>query len=257
MEKYALKNNGSKRTSLWFWVSLFLLLVIIALVAFWRPWENKFGEGTRTVDAVGETTVTAVPDEFVFYPNYQFSNVNKEAGLAEAGKKSDEIVKKLKELGVADKDIKTNASGYQDGDMISPTMPNDNGSFQYTLTLTVKTTNKNLAQSVQDYLATTGPVGQVTPQANFSDTKRREIESDARNKAAKDARSKADQLAKNLGFEVDAVKSVDDSGGFDQYFPMFGTQDKAAAGESASSSFTIQPGENELKYRVRVVYFIK
>lgn len=235
-----------------------LIVVIIAMLLLWRPWEFRPGANARTVTASGQATVTAVPDEFLFMPSYEVKGANKDAALKELTAKGDEIVKKLKALGVADSKIKTDTSGYDTpiyGYEGSPTeiapIPRDTQPA-YTLTMTITVGNKELAQKVQDYLVSTTPMGAVSPQATFSDVKRKELENKAREEATKEARAKAEQSAKNLGFAIGQVKSVDDGNGFD------GSIIEPAAGDSAvTSKLSLQPGENKLVYQVTVVYYIK
>lgn len=248
MESLQQQKNRSSLTIDYRIITVVLLLVIAGMLALWRPWETK---GERTVEVTGQATVTGVPDEFVFYPTYDFKNASREAALAALTKKSEEIVAKLKELGVADNTIKTNSDGYdypvyKEGDASTPT---------YTLRLTVTLADKDKAHKVQDYLLTTTPTGSVSPQAAFSDKKRSELETQARDQATKDARAKAEQSAKNLGFSLGAVKTVNDGAGFG-VFPFRGNvaQDIATA---APESLAIQPGENELNYSVTVTYFVR
>ncbi len=227
-------------------VIVVLLVVIAGMLAVWRPW---IATGERTIDVTGTATVTAEPDEFVFYPSYEFTGADKAALLSSLGTKSSEIVAKLKDLGVADSKIKTNSSGYD-----YPVYKDSTSTPTYTLSFTVTLDNKELSQKVQDYLVTTSPSGSVSPQATFSDAKQKELESKARDEASKDARAKAEQSAKNLGFSVGAVKSVNDSGGFGTVFPMYANsaQDMAVS----SGKLTVQPGENDLNYTVTVTYFV-
>ena len=72
----------------------------------------------------------------------------------------------------------------------------------------------------------------------------------------KHAREKADQSAKDLGFGVGSVKSVDDGPGFGGIMPM-DTRTTTNSSEIAPSSPVTQPGENELQYTVTVTYFIR
>ena len=229
-------------------VCVALLVVIIGMFALWQPWNDPRAE-LRTVEVTGQATVTAEPDEFVFYPSYQFKNADKQAALAELTAKSNDIVAKLKELGVADSKLKTNSDGY---DM--PVYLEDKSTPTYTLQITVIVGTKDLAQKVQDYLITTTPSGAVTPQATFSDKKQNEVENQARDEATKDARSKAEQSAKNLGFSLGAVKTVNDAAGFGIYFPTRGFATDSVA---SAEKLTIQPGENELSYSVSVEYFVR
>lgn len=239
-------------------VSLVLLIVIGVIVALWKPWQANIKASDRTISVTGDATVTAEPDEYVFSPSYTFKNADKQAALDEMSKKSDAVVAKLKSLGVGDKKIQTNSNGYAGG--IYYPVDGSDGTQTYTLTLTITLNDKTLTQKVQDYLVTTGPTGEISPIANFSDAKTKALQSQARGNATKDARTKADQSAKNLGFKVSRVKSVDDSSGFGgpiNYAQSSGANSLLTKDAGAPSpSLSVQPGENKLSYSVTVVYYI-
>jgi len=115
-----------------------------------------------------------------------------------------------------------------------------------------------MSQKVQDYLLTTKPSGQVSPQGSFSDAKRKELEDKAREQANKDARTKAEKSAKSLGYRLGRVKSVEDGAGFGGPIMLEGR----AGGISASDGdnikmLKVQPGENDFNYTVTVVYFVR
>jgi len=222
------------------------------MLVLWRPWNDTTTDA-RTVEVTGSSTITAKPDEFVFSPSYDFKDADKDAALAQLSKKSDEIVAKLKSLGVAESKIKTDSSGYD-----YPVYYDDGQDATYTLDLTVTVSDPRLAQKVQDYLVTTAPTGSVSPNADFSDKKRNQLESQARDEATKDARAKADQMAKNLGFKVGKVKAIDDSNGFDGgIVPLTGARGMSASSAEDTSSLSVQPGENDLDYSITVTYYIK
>jgi uncharacterized protein len=225
-----------------------LLLAIVGMLALWKPW-NTTNATDRTVQVTGQATLKAEPDEYAFYPSYQFKNANKDTALSELTKKSDTIVAELKKLGVEDKYIKTNSNGYD------YTTYRDTNDTIYTLMLTITVPTKELTQKVQDYLLTTSPMGSVSPQATFSDTKRKELENTARDEATKEARAKADQSAKNLGFKVGKVKSVSDGAGFGEITP-FETRGSAPMAAD-TKQLSVQPGQNDLNYTVTVVYYVK
>ena len=229
-----------------------LLAIIVAMLLLWQPWSPRIDANARTVEVTGTAKLTAAPDEFLFYPNYEFKSSDKNAAIADLSKKSDEIVKKLKELGVPDNKIKTNANG----NTYPYHMQDDSDLPIYMLTLTITVNNKDVAQKVQDYLVTTAPTGAVTPQPQFSDAKRKELENQARDQATKEARSKAEQSAKNLGFRLGAVKSVNDGAGFGGAVPLIG-RDSTAMNAAEPSKLTIQPGENDLNYSVTVSYYLR
>jgi uncharacterized protein YggE len=234
-------------------VVVVLLVLMAAMLLVWKQGVSKT-TNDRTVQVTGEATVTAKPDEYVFYPSYEVKDADKQTALNALSQKSDDITKKLKELGVADKDIKTSSSGYD-----YPVYYGTGGTPTYTLQFTITAHDLTAAQKVQDYLVTTAPTGTVSPQAQFSDAKRKQLEEQARTAAAKDARSKADQLGKNVGFKIVKVKTITDGAGFGGGIrPLYST-DKATANstDSVAPSLTVQPGENDLNYSVTVDYYIK
>lgn len=235
------------------WVTLFLLAVIVAMLFLWKPWQDSKATD-RTIDVTGKATVSARPDEFVFYPTYDFKNSDKEAALKQLTAKSSEVVAGLKKLGVADKDIKVNSDSWS-----YPVYDLRGGSqtSTYTLRLTVTTGSDELTQKVQDYLVSTTPSGSISPQATFSEEKLKEVEAEGRDEATKDARAKAEQSASNLGFKLAKVKAVNDGSGFNDIY-LYGAEQKALdSGTSSPSSLPVQPGENELTYTVTVTYYIK
>jgi uncharacterized protein YggE len=235
-------------------VILILIAAIIAMLVIWRPWSPEPTNNDRTITVTGETTVKAEPDEFVFRPSYEFKNASKDTALSEVTKKSEEVVGKLKELGVADDKIKSDSDGYNYNYYYLST----NNQNVYSLRLTVTVDNRELAQKVQDYLVSTSPTGTVSPIANFSETKRKELEDQARDEATKDARAKAEQTGENLGFKLGKVKSVEDGNNFDQVgFYRGGAELSAAQGSKDNSSLAVQPGQNDLSYTVTVVYYVK
>lgn len=247
------KNTNKLSLSLDFrLICIVLLLVIIAMLAIWRPWSSGPTDASRTITVTGESTIKATPDEYVFSPQYEFKGADKAAALAELTAKQDEIVTTLKKLGVKDSQIKTDSSGYNYGYYYDDSARTNN----YTLMLTVTLSDKTLTQKVQDYLVGTNPTGSISPQANFSDKLRSSLENGARTAAIQAAKGKADQSAKNLGFKVGGVKSVNDgqtSGGSIVNNLMSGSN----LSTDAKTSLAVQPGQNDLNYSVTVVYYIK
>ncbi len=227
-----------------------LLLVILAMLLIWKPWSTVTNKD-RTIQVTGEATIKAAPDEFIFMPTYNFPNSDKSAALTALTAKNNELIAKLKGLGVTDTQIKTNADSWSYPIFTSST----DATPTYTLRVTLTIDKKDLAQKVQDYLVTTSPTGEITPQAEFSDSMRKKLGDRARDVASKDARAKADQSAKDLGFKVSSVKMVQDGGGFGgSIYPL---DAKSVANSADNSSLRVQPGENDLNYTVTVTYYIK
>ncbi len=250
-EEPSSRNNKKLKLSLDLRViTVVLLLAVIAMLVIWKPWSTT-ATTDRTIEVTGQATISAEPDEYVFNPAYRFTNTDQDAALADVTAKSNQVVEGLKELGVSGSQIKTNADGHD-----YYYMSREDGRTDYYLRLTVTVNDKDLAQKVQDYLVTTTPEGSVTPRYQFSEAKRNELETQARDEATKNARSKADQSAENLGFKIGEVKSVTDGAGFDGVIP-FDARAMELDSSSSSSSLQLQPGENEINYTVTVVYFLR
>ena len=232
-----------------------LLCIILVMLAIWKPWSAPSGSD-RVINVTGEATLQARPDRFVFYPSYEFKNADKNAALSEVTKKSNEVVAKLKSLGVADKDIVTNSDG-RDDYLYYPREGSEDTT--YTLRLTVTVADEKLVQEVQDYLITTTPTGGVSPQASFSKTKQKELQTKARNLAGIDARKKAEQSAKEVGFKLGKVKKVSDLNGSGTYENALraGTLLSTTDQGKPTDGMAIQPGENDLNYSIEVTYYIR
>lgn len=231
-----------------------LLLVIVGMFALWKPWQAA---KDRTITVTGDATLTATPDQFTFSPTYTFKDPDQGTALAALRKKSDDIVSHLKSLGVADKQIKTDTDSTDTAGVVPLYIVEGNNKV-YTLHLTVTLTDSTLAQKVQDYLVSTTPEGAVSPQADFSPAKHTALEASARTAAEKDARQKAQEMAKNLGFTLDGIKSVTDAPDFGLPLPLSSNSSlgSSQAMSSVAPPLTVQPGQNNLSYSVQVVYFI-
>ncbi len=224
-----------------------LLVTIVTMLLLWKPWQAC--KDNCTVKVTGEATVKAEPDEYVFAPIYQFRVRDDAKALETATKKSEEVVAALKGLSVADNKIKSNVSGFEEY------IREGEQTTAYTVSLVVTVNDKELAQKVQNYLLSTSPTGSVSPQANFSDAKRKTLEQQARDEATKDARSKAERDAENLGFRLGSVKELSDGNGFG-VMPFEGGAPQIAV-DSYGKSLGLQPGENDLHYTVNVTFFVK
>ena len=86
--------SKNKFLSLLPWALVVLLIIALGVgTALWKPWQSNIPANSRTVEVTGTATVKAEPDQFVFYPSYQFTGSDKEVLITQLTKKSDEIVK--------------------------------------------------------------------------------------------------------------------------------------------------------------------
>ncbi|MBP9667319.1 SIMPL domain-containing protein [Candidatus Saccharibacteria bacterium] len=229
-----------------------LSLVILVMLFMWQPWIRRYDKNSEAIDVTGSASLQATPDKIVFSPSYQFDETDKQVAVDAASRKNTEVTGGLKKLGVTDAQIKSSTSGYGNGVM---PMANSNKTYTYSLSFTITLSDTERAQKVQDYLATTAPEGEVTPSYGFTAQTQSSLEAAARDDAIKDARKKAEQTAKGLGFSLGGVKSVTDNS-FNTYSGPF-VMDGVRGSEKVASSFTLQPGKNELTYTVQVSFYMR
>lgn len=239
-----------------------LVYLVWALLGLWVATIFMFvwgplGSGVdmdRVISVVGETVIEAEPDKFVFNPYWQLEGKNKTDAIEKAVAKANVVVKKLKALGVPNKDIKLDSSSYNNWWYNA-----ESKTDMATVNLTVDVTDTELAQDVQDYLLTTKSDGQITPWPTFSKDKQDKLEIQAREEAIADARAKAEQSATELGEKVGKVISINENTGFGDYPVAYAeaSVDSAGSGRDEVKSLPIQPGENEYNYSITVVFAIK
>jgi len=250
-----MKQSITIKLNVWI-ICAVLVITNLIMLGFWQPWNSK-SVSDRTITITGSTTIESEADQFVFSPYYQKEGTDKVAINAELSTLASTITTKLKELGVADSAIKTDINSYE----YSIRYGNQLDSATSTLYITVTIKDKVLAQKVQDYIVTTSPSGSITPQVSFSTAKQKTLEAKAREEALKDAKTKAEASASQLGAKIGNVITVSDntySGVTPLPWMSSGSTTSDSVKESSTtSSYTVQPGLNEYSFSVQVIYEIK
>lgn len=224
-----------------------LLLVIVLLVVIWRPWIVST-DNNRTISVTGTGSVSSAPDEFQFYPTYQDSGTDKQKTLTAVNTKVTTVMNELEKLGVSKDDITLSENVFN-----AYWVDNQNNTVSVSLYVVVK--DKDLAQKVQDYLLTTTPYGQMTPQPTFSKDKYKTLSADARNEALKDAKTKAESSASELGSKVGKVITVSDESDMG-VVPMYSVAESSDS-STVKTTLPISPGKQEVTSTVKVVYELK
>ena len=238
------KSNGRKLTLTLSWklLSILLVIILIALVAYTKPWESQ-SSNSRTITIKGESIIKKAPDSFVFNPSYE------EDTQEAINNKTKEVVNAVKDLGLGDAGIQTQVSNYEDYKDSGPT-----GTYTYSLYLTLSVEDKDLAQKIQDYLSTSGAVGTITPTAGFTKSTQKELKDEATSQAIEDARQRADKTAQNLGVKLGKVIKVNEPEEYGDFYPI-ASYDSTLIAES--ESLPINAGESEFSYSVTVEFEIK
>lgn len=235
-----------------FIVIIALFIIILGMLGLWRPWEA--GTPSRTITTTGQGSVDATPDEYVFAPYFQRTGADTAALKAELDAFGNKLLSDLVKLGVSKDSITLSSNSYDAPatDAAEPTQPELNRTKQpstVTLYVTIKAANQELAQKIQDHLATTDAQGQLTASSGFSKQKNDQLEATAREKAIKNAREKAEKTAKDLQTTIGKVVSVKESATQSPVYPM-----AADNAERSSNSLPVTPGKSAVTASVEVVF---
>lgn len=237
------------------WLQLVLLVAVLGLLLWSQPWKGSGGtDTTRKITVAGEATIKAEPDEYLFTPYFEAKGTEQEPIKKDLNDKANAAVKKLKELGIEDSKIKIDSSSYDYWFF----EPGQEGTLTVTVQVTVS--DKAKAQEVQDYFTTLDLKGQLTPQATFSKSKQKELEAQATDEAAKDAKSKAEKQATLVGAKVGKVIEISQGSMGGYPMPMMATAESGAMARDAKlevSALPVMAGENEFNWSVSVTYELK
>jgi uncharacterized protein YggE len=237
------KDKKITLTLSWKLLSIILALLLVGLTIYTKPWETPISNA-RTIKIDGEVSIKRVPDSFIFNPSF-------EADSQQAiNDKTNEVVAKVKELGLGDAGIQTQISSYENYGMDGP-----DGTFNHTLYLTLSVEDKDLAQKIQDYLASAGAVGSISPTVGFTKATQKALKDEATAKAVEDAKKRGESTAQNLGVKLGRVITVNEPENMDVY--PIAAYDSSFAEGSSKSSLPINAGESEYNYKIEVEFEIR
>lgn len=241
------------------WISLALVLVILGMLYFWKPWQTD-PSSSRSITETGESTIEATPDEYHFNPYFEAKHAEQSVATEEATTKANKVVEGLKEQGVAEDDITLSSYGGDRYYYITRPDGEETQDYQVTVNMQIVVDSRELAQKVQDYLLTTDAKGSLSPSARFSETKQDELETQAREEAIADAKAKAEASVELLDAELGKVLEVGDisGGGIEPYF-LRDTTDAVSSdiAEGAPSSLPVLPGKDDFSFSINVKFEIK
>lgn len=253
-------------------LAIILALVIGAYAAVVYAKSMRPGQ-YREFAVSGEGKIVSVPD----VAQFTFSVIS-EGGkdLAALQKenvsKTNKAIDYLKENGVDSKDIKTQTYNveprYQYSSCTSPS-PYSGTSVCPPPSIVGYTITQVVSVKVRDF-SKTGDVlsGVVNNGANqvssltFTVDDPTAIQNQAREEAIKEAREKAEAIAKAGGFKLGALQSIDESGTsypyyYDKAMGMGGDVRSSVAMEAMAPAPTVEPGSQDVKVTVTLRYQIR
>jgi uncharacterized protein YggE len=241
-----------------FFVALFVYTKLAGPIPFFINSVNT--TKTDLFSSSGEGKVTAVPDQATVTVGITQQSQTVSEAKNKVNQATDSIIKDLKKLGLADKDIKTtdysvNPNYSQQNGIAMPMLPTTGQQTitGYTVTENLEINVKPLEKANQVIDAATKDGANLVGGVNFtfSDQLSKSLESQATEQAVSDARAKAEALAKATGINLGKVVNVvENQPG--QPIPMMAANAALKTDQSAPTNVT--PGENSLTVDVVLYY---
>mgnify|MGYP005852810969 CR=1 FL=1 len=209
----------------------------------------------RSVTVLGRATVTGKPDLAMVSVGVETLAPNVGEASAQNNTKMAAVMAKLKELGIAEKDIQT--SNFSINSERNMGMGTVEGAVQYRVS--------NMVQIKIRDLDKVGPILDAAVAAganqvwgvNFTIEDQAALEVQAREKAVADAKSRAEALVKLAKVELGQVLAVSEGGAVTPYF--YGGRGAGGAGAAMDAAMvaSVSPGEVQIVYQVQATYAIK
>jgi uncharacterized protein YggE len=225
----------------------------------------------NTISVSGHGEAVAVPDIATFSFSIVSDKPTVAAAQADATAKINAVTDYLTQAGIDKKDIQTSDYSvqpqydYQTG--ACPMVVSNSGTpvycppsrqvlkgYEVRQTTTIKVRDTTKAGDLLAGVGTKGATEVSSLQFTFDDPTA--VQTDARTKAIADAKSKADELAKELGVSLVRVVSFNESqGGVPQ--PMMYAMGVAGMGSAKTAAPEISTGQNKISDDVTVTYEIR
>lgn len=201
-----------------------------------------------TVDGTGKVTV--VPDTAIVEVGVNTNRPSVKAAQTEANNIINKITANLKKLGIPDLDIKTSHySIYPNYDYQGDT--NRISGYQVSTGLTVTVKNLEKINGVIDSTTSDGAnvVGGI--QFTLDETRQKQLMQQARDDAVKEAKTKAENLARSAGITLGRIVNIQES--TPSYpRPIYQSAGKLADGGGGDTQ--IQPGSTDITSSVTLSY---
>ena len=235
----------------WLWPVIVLAIFFGAF--YFKPWQAKVAQ---SISVMAEGKADAVPDIAKITATIESNNPNLDTARSQNEKKVSKVISALQNLGIGEKDIKTQnisaAPGYEEQTLIYPAPPRPNTKkFSTTLEITVRNFDK--ADQIISTLTQNGASNLYGPQLTLSDEKLETAKSQAREKAVGNALLKAEQLARASKRKVGKAVKITEQENFGYPQPLIAESSM----DLKQKVSQILPGQNEVTVSITVDYALK
>ncbi len=229
-------------------VAAIALAVVAAIPARAQQTPSPTATPSRMVTVVGQGEVKARPDTAIVQIGVSTEGKTAREALTQNNQETAAVQSKLTDLGIAARDIQT--SGFS----IYPVYGTDGRQltgYHVTNMVTVKIRSIDRAGTVLDQVVQAG--ANSVAGISFTVDSPRALEDQAREAAMRDAKARADVLARAGGASVGDVLVITENVGS----PVPVAMPVARAAAQDSGAVPVQPGEQTITISVQVTYALK
>lgn len=235
-------------------IRIAVLVIILVWVVPWNRvnWGKITWQPSQVITVTGEAKSQEKNQIASYTAGVEAVNDNKEAAVLDVNTKIEALIKALKEFGIRDADIKTqNMSIYQDEQSYYDKGVQKSRKGQWRVNNSVEIVLREIekANALTDLVTKSGANNVWGPNFSIDDTN--VIEKGLYDMAIKDAKEKAESIAKASGRTLGKIISVND-GATNNIYPMYATDDSAGGGGAVT-----EPGSTTVYKNLVVIFELK
>lgn len=202
---------------------------------------------SNTFYASGEGKVVVIPDQATVNMGVAEVGYNLKQVQQQVNTKMTNLSKSLKEMGIAEKDIKTTGYNYY---------PNYNNDNQYQAYANVSVTIRDLddVSPVMDLISTLGLDNVSGPHFGLSDELLEKSTKEAREMAIGKAKDKAEELAGLAGMRLGRIVNVTEGSRGGYPTPMYARDAAVSSTAELKVETPVEPGSSEVEVTVTLSY---
>lgn len=224
-----------------------VLVLVLAWIVPWGKinWGRITWQTPEVVTVIGEAKSQEMNQIANYSAGVMAQDMDKNKAISEVNTKMNDLVKAVKDFGIKESDIKTQSLSYYQ----EPKGGQNPGQWQVNNTIEIILRDISKATDLADLLAKSGANNVYGPNFMMDDTK--EAEKGLYDAAIKDAKDKAESIAKASSRTLGKILSVSDGAGSNVIYPMYA---KDGAGGSGMS---VEPGSSTVYKNLTVTFELK